>query len=184
MATAKTLLTIEDLAHLPDDGYHRYELLDGELISMAPAGGEHGGSVTRWAAQLWMHVDSRQLGMVLTGDVGIILRRNPDRVRAPDVCFIARDRLPPGGISRSFLEIVPDLIIEVVSPGDTASEVQQETEEWLSAGARLVWNAYPDTRSVMAFRSLDQVRVYSANDTLDGSPVLPQFTCLVADLFG
>ncbi|MBI4498633.1 MAG: Uma2 family endonuclease [Chloroflexi bacterium] len=182
MASTKTLLTAEDLLRLPEDEC-RYELLDGELVTMAPTGAEHGRIAARVAYRLLMHVEAHNGGAVLTNDPGIILRRNPDRVRAPDVCFIARERIPAGGLPQGYLETVPDLIVEVVSPNDTAVDVQQKVEEWLQAGARLVWVVYPGTRSVVVYQSLTQVRVYKEGDTLDGAPVWSDFACPVASLF-
>ncbi len=91
--------------------------------------------------------------------------------------------MPAQGLPRGYLEVVPDLIVEVISPGDSAAEVQEKIEEWLRAGARLVWAVYPDTRSVVAYQSLAAVRVYTEADILDGEPVLPGFTCPVARLF-
>lgn len=182
VTTAKTLLTAEDLFELPDDG-RRYELLDGELKEMTPPGGEHGGVEANLTYLLNAHVRERGLGRVLSGDPGVFLRRNPDRVRAPDVCFIAAGRLPGDKPPAGYLEIVPDLIIEIISPNDKASDVQQKIEEWLAAGAKLVWALYPATHSIVAYRSLTDIRVYTEADTIDGSPVLPDFTCKVAELF-
>ena len=182
MLTRQTLLTADDLLKLPDDGY-RYELIDGELVQMAPPGGEHGGVVAAATSILFVYVQAIDLGWVLGGDPGVILRRNPDRVRAPDVCFIARNRLPEGRLPTGYLEIVPDFIIEIVSPSDRAVDVQAKIEEWLRAGARLVWAVYPSTRSVVAYRSQTEIRIYSEGDILDGEPVLPGFTCPVARLF-
>ncbi|MHB8574784.1 MAG: Uma2 family endonuclease, partial [Dehalococcoidia bacterium] len=83
----------------------------------------------------------------------------------------------------TFAEIVPDLIVEVVSPGDTASEVQQKLEEWVRAGARLVWACYPDTHTIAVLRDLGAVRLLREGDTLDAEPVLPGFSVSVAELF-
>ena len=104
MTTEKVLLTAEDLLRLQDD-QHRYELLDGELVELSLAGGRHGKVMARITSPLTVFVDTHGLGEVLCGDPGIILRRNPDRVRAPDVCFIARDRVPAGGLPSGYLEI-------------------------------------------------------------------------------
>src|SRR5262245_54224379 len=107
MTTTKALLTAEDLYRLPDDGY-RYELLDGELKRLAPAGYEHGRVLSRITIVLGSFVDANDLGEVVSGDPGIILRRKPDRVRAPDLAFFARDRVPTGEARRKFVDIVPD----------------------------------------------------------------------------
>lgn len=182
MRTEATLLTAEQLFDLPDNGC-RYELLDGELVEMTPPGGEHSGAEAQVIRFLLNCIDEEGLPYVVGGEVGVILRRDPDRVRAPDVYAIARDRLPGGRLPATYLEVVPDLIVEVVSPNDRASEVQDKVEEWLRAGARLVWVMYPRSRTVIAYRGLSDVRVYREEDLLDAEPVLPGFACLVGRLF-
>lgn len=182
MTTEATRLTAADLFCLPDDG-RRYELLDGVLVEMAPPGGEHGSVSFEVAFALGAHVKAGALGQVLINDVGIVLGRDPDRVRGPDVCFIAANRIPAGGIPKTYVEVVPDLIVEVISPTDTATEVQDKIMEWLRAGARLVWAVYPNTRQVVAYRSPSDVRIYSGSDLIDAEPVLPGFSCPVAAFF-
>lgn len=182
MATTQKLLSAEDLFTLPDDGVRR-ELLDGELVEMSPTGPGHARVMVRVAHHLLVDVEPHNLGEVFAGDLGVILRRHPDRVRAPDVCFFARERIPSGGFPEGYVEIVPDLIVEIVSPNDKAAEVQEKIQEWLHAGARLVWAIYPGTRQVMAYQGRGAVRVYEETDTLDGGPVLPDFSCPLAKLF-
>jgi len=161
----------------------RCELLDGRVVTLPLSNWGHGRTMARITSQLEGHVALLRLGEVLSGDTGIILARNPDRVRAPDVCFFAAERLTPDVPDTGFLEIVPDLVIEVVSPNDTFTEVQQKTAEWLRAGVRLVWLLNPQTRTVLASTSLDPDRVYHEDDTLTGEPVLPGFSVLVSELF-
>jgi len=180
MTVEKRLVTAEDLLCLPTD--MRCELLDGEVVELSPAGGRHNDVMGVLTALLWTYVKTARLGKVLPGDTGIILRRNPDRVRAPDICFIAQDRLPADGVPEGFLEIVPDLIVEIVSPSDRARDVQQKTDEWLRAGARLVWTIYPETRTVVA-QTATGTQSYREHDTLTAVPVLPDFTVPVAMLF-
>ena len=183
MTTAKKLLTAEEFALLPDDG-HRRELIDGEVIELAPGNFRHGEIGGNVLVEISVFVRERGLGRVSTLDPGFTLRRDPDRVRAPDVAFIARDRLPPEeDLEHGFPEIVPDLVVEVVSPGDTATDVQEKVEEWLAAGVRLVLVLYPRTRTVMAHRGLNEAHRYGPADTLDAEPVLPGFACPVARLF-
>lgn len=183
MTLEKTRLTVEDLWNLPDDG-RLYELRRGDLIEMTPPGGLPGFISHRTGYQLGRFLEGRDLGCVLVGDPGVILKRDPDTVRGPDVCFIARDRIPAGGIPTGYLDFVPDLIIEVVSPSDRAADVQEKVEEWLGAGARLVWVLYPSTQSVVAYHGLAEARLYRVEDVIDGEPVLPGFTCRVSSLFG
>jgi len=178
----KTLLTAEDLLELPYDG-RRYELLDGELKELPLIGFKAATAQSRITRLLGDHVEERDLGEVASGDPGIILRRNPDRVRGPDVAFFSKDRVPAVEPD-TFVDVVPDFLVEVISPNDKAFEVQDKIEEWLRAGVRLVWAVYPSTRSVVAYRSPSDIRLYGASDTITGEPALPEFACEVWRFFG
>ncbi|MHB8574000.1 MAG: Uma2 family endonuclease [Dehalococcoidia bacterium] len=182
MTTEKTLYTIDDLYHLPDDG-HRYELLDGELVEMAPANYGHGEVMHNIDYLLTAHVRPRRLGRILVGDPGVILGHDPDRVRAPDVAFFARGRFPDGRLPATFSDVVPDLVVEIISPGDRAAAMQQKTEEWLRAGVRLVLNVYPDTRTVQAIPRPDTARAYHDGEAVSLAPVLPDFSLAVTEIF-
>jgi len=92
MTIQKTLVTAEDLLRLPGD--LRCELLDGEVVELAPAGLRHNVVLGRLTYLLLSYVDGLDLGVVSSGDTGIVLARNPDRVRAPDICFIAGSGCP------------------------------------------------------------------------------------------
>ena len=115
-----TLMTADDLAALPDDGY-RYELDRGVLVRMPPPKLRHGLVTSRFARLLGDHVDERGLGAVGT-ESGFLLARDPDRVVAPDVFFIRADRLPPDDEQDRYLPF-PDLAVEVLSPSDSMSDV-------------------------------------------------------------
>lgn len=180
--TIKTLLTAEDLLALPDDG-HSYELVDGELVEVSLPGGEHNSVMGNIYYGLRNYAQPRGLGRVLSGDTGIILRRAPDTVRGPDVCFISRERLPAGPLTAGYLDVVPDLVVEVVSPGDRAGKVDEKVQAWLRAGARLVWAVYPRTRSVVVHRGPHSSERYTDKDTIDAAPVLPDFRIQVAEFF-
>ncbi len=182
MSTPKVLLTADDLLRLSRTG-KRYELVGGELVEMAPTGARHGRVAIRSGSRLNAYVEQNDLGEVFAAETGFRLERQPDKVRAPDVAFVSKGRLPPGELPKGFLDIVPDLVIEVVSPGDTATYVQAKVEDWLQAGVRLVLVMYPDTRSVAVYRSLDDVRVLTEGDQLQGDPVLPGFSCPVKEIF-
>ena len=79
--------------------------------------------------------------------------------------------------------IVPDFVVEVVSPNDSASAVQAKVEDWMKAGTRLVWVVYPETCSVAVYRSLQEAQVLSSADTLNAEPVFDEFPVPVGDLF-
>jgi Uma2 family endonuclease len=124
-----------------------------------------------------------ELGRVLTGDVGFILRRNPDAVRAPDVAFMSNERAARVTRWRGYLEVPPDLVVEVISPSNTQAEMQSKVHDWFEFGVRLVWLVYPDTRSVQVVRSLQERLDLTESATLDGYDVIPGFACQVSELF-
>ena len=179
MAKTIALLTAEDLERLGPDS--RCELMDGVLVEMPPVGPTHGRVTIQLGTRLFLHAEAHGLGRVYT-EVGFILQRGPDRVRAPDLAFIHADRIPPEGEPPGFWEIAPDLVVEVVSPNDTPGELQTKVREWLEAGVHLVWLVYPSSRTVTVVRSLLDRRELSADDTLGGEDVLPGFSCRVDEL--
>lgn len=178
---ATRLLTAEDLWAMPEHGGH-CELVKGELIEMPPAGAEHGATAFDLGVHLGNFVRTHRLGRVCAAKTGFILARNPDTVRAPDVAFVAAERLP-SPLPTNFLELAPDLVVEVVSPGDTAQEVEDKVADWLTAGTRLVWVIYPRSRMVHVHRPHAPSRRLTAADALDGEDVVPGFSCPVMDLF-
>ena len=127
----------------------RTELVRGELIVMAPAGGRHGQIAHKVALLVGNHVLARSLGRVFAAETGFLLRRGPDTVRAPDVAFVAAQRLGIEDIPAGFLEMAPDLAVDVVSPGDSRAAVRSKVSDWLAAGTRLVWVVYPEKRSIV-----------------------------------
>ncbi len=186
MEQQKTLLNSDDLLCISSVGHHtglRYELVKGELIEMAPAGARHGGIANQIAFLLTTHVNPRRLGRVFAAETGFRIHREPDTVRAPDVAFITMERLPSGELPAGYMDVAPDLVVEVVSPSDSAAYVQAKVEDWLRAGVRLILVAYPDTRSVAVYHSMREATLLTIDDTLEGGPVLPDFACQVRELF-
>ena len=182
MSTTTQVMTAEELLKLPR-GQFRYELVKGELIKMPPAGFDHGVVIMNLGAPLTQHVKTNQLGVVCGAETGFVIERDPDTVRAPDIAFVRRERLPQTGRPKAFWPGAPDLAVEVVSPGDTFEEVEEKVAEWLSAGARLVWVVNPKRRTVTVYRSLTEAAILTENDELDGQEIVPGFRCRVAELF-
>jgi Uma2 family endonuclease len=180
MAVERKLMTAEELLLLPDDGM-RHELIDGELRTMVPPGGPHGSRANRVSWPLNTHIFTNNLGEGFAAETGFLLRRDPDRVRAPDFAFIRAERMPPDGLPRGYVPIAPDLVVEVVSPGDTAAEVRDKVDDWLRFGCRAVWVVYPTPR-LDAFLSDGTVRTYGPDDEVEGGEALPGFRMRLADL--
>lgn len=174
-------MTAEDLAAMPDDGNH-YELLRGELVTMPPTGFDHGIVSMGAGWHLKNYVRETDAGEVVM-EVGFVLSRNPLTVLAPDVAFVRRDRVPDPAARAGFVEMAPDLAVEVVSPSNTAAALQDKILTYLEAGVRLVLVLEP-TRRVATVHTPDRLaRTLLADETFDGGEVLPGFKVLVADLF-
>jgi Uma2 family endonuclease len=183
MAATTQTMTADELLKLPR-GQFRYELVEGELRQMLPAGHNHGRIAARLAGILFRHVDEHDLGEVYAAETGFKLKSDPDTVRGPDVSFVSRERAEGVGESRGYFPGAPDLAVEVVSPDDTVREVEEKVAEWLEYGTRLVWVVSPKLHAVTVYRSLIDIETLTENDTLDGGQVVPGFSCPVARLFG
>jgi Uma2 family endonuclease len=176
-------LTAEELYLLADDG-QRYELVRGELICMAATGGQHGIVASRLDYRLRAFVESHALGEVCAAETGFRLSQNPDTVRAPDVSFIARERLPTQGAPEGYWPFAPDLAVEVISPSDRFDDVLTKVQEYLRAGTRLVWVFHPRTKTVTIYRANGDVQLLQEQEGLSGEEVLPGFHCQIREFFG
>jgi Uma2 family endonuclease len=177
------LVTADQLLHWPDPDA-RLELVAGVVHHMTPAGAGHGMIGVRLVVLLDGHVRPRRLGAVFGPDTGFWLRRDPDTVRAPDVAFVAAGRLPPDGVSmRGFLELAPDLAVEIRSPGDRTRGSRAKIAEYLAAGVRQVWVVDPPARAVTAHGPGGASPTAREGEELDGGDVVPGFRCAVAALF-
>lgn len=173
-------ITADELLAMGDLG--RCELIKGEIIRMAPAGFEHGGvegDIFRLVANF---VEAGHLGVARPSDTGFIIGRNPDTVRAPDVAFIRKERLPKGP-RRGFFDGAPDLAVEVISPSDSWSEVLDKVNDWLAAGTISVWVADPPSQSIHVYHTDQQAVVYKLHDELRDETVLPGFVLKLTDVF-
>ncbi|MBX3086069.1 MAG: Uma2 family endonuclease [Anaerolineae bacterium] len=172
-----TGLTAAELADLPTGMGERYELIEGKLIALSPAKPIHGFVAQRIASMLDAYNAKTNFGTQFTAGTGFKTRRDDRTVRAPDVSLISYKRLPMErleDLGADFLSIAPELVVEVISEYDRASEIAQKTQEWLDFGVLMVWNVYPDTRQVYR-HVINEVRVLNVDDALDGGDVLPDF---------
>jgi Uma2 family endonuclease len=182
IATAPALMTAEELLARSSE-LGRCELINGELRRMSPAGAYHGDVALEISGHLYVFVKKKRLGKIFAAETGFILSRKPDTVRAPDVMFLAKSRVPKNGIPDGFLPIAPDLAVEVVSPDDRFSEVTEKANSYLRAGVKLVWVVEPRARQAFVFQNGKDVLHLNANDALTGEDVLPGFTLPLAKLF-
>jgi Uma2 family endonuclease len=181
LATTTTHYTPEDLLVLQD--YGRYELIDGQLVERN-MGAKSSYVATNLLGLMWHFVRSNNLGLVFQADCGYqIFAEAPGRVRFADGSFIRRGKLPEDRPPQGHCRVAPDLVIEAVSPNDTASELEDKIAQWLGAGVRLVWVLYPETQHVQAHRADGTVTKLQAAEQLVGEDAVPGFQCQVAEVF-
>jgi Uma2 family endonuclease len=162
-------------------GEGRYLLIDGELIEMPPAGGDHGVVGMGFGARIWNFVHEHDLGEVYNADAGFVLSANV--TMAPDVAFVRSDRAQTVPDHFRMLRLAPDLVVEVISPTDRRSIVAKKVARWLAAGVRLLWLVDTRARAITVYAPEQPPRVLRDAEMLDGGDVLPGFRLPVKVFF-
>jgi Uma2 family endonuclease len=173
--------TADDLLALADDENH-YELVRGDLIMMSPASPTQGRYAARLTGALVDYVDEHKLGEVYTAEPGFELQAE-QVIRAPDIAFVREECIPSPDEESGFWSIAPDLVVEIISPSETATEIQEKVQDYLKAGVRLIWLVYPKSKTVVEYRSNTQIRQLDINQNLEGGEIIPGFSYPLADLF-
>jgi Uma2 family endonuclease len=173
------LYTVEDLDALPDDGM-QYEIHDGALITMPLSSRNSSELAAEIGALVGNFTRGKGLGYVSGADGGYILARDPDVLFAPDAGFISKERA--GARDEGYFQAAPDLAVEVISPTDRAGATRKKLERYFQYGTRVVWVVYPESRTIDVHTKAGSTRL-TAEDTLDGSDVLPGFSVKVFDVF-
>ena len=158
------------------------ELIAGEIKYLMPTGRLHGRIEITFAALVLRYLLENRIGEVYTGEVGIYTRRNPDTVRAADVVYISNERLQKTP-SESYLEVAPELVVEVMSPNDRWSEVYEKIDEYFAVGVTIVLVIDPRPEFVRVYRSPDDVVRLNKTDELTLEEILPGFRVPVASIF-
>ena len=150
---------------------------------MSPGGIRSGRIALRVQTSLNRVVEPTGLGEVWVGDMGCRLERRPDTVRVPDVAFVRHERLAAEGDVLGYWPGAPDLVVEVISPTDRYTDVDEKIQEWLAAGARLVLVVNPRRQVVRECRPGGIERVLLLDDVMDGGEVVPGWRMPVRELF-
>jgi len=173
-------VSLEELARMPDDGL-RHEIDEGELLAMTRPSSRHGALQIRLGRLIDEFVTRNRLGRTFS-ESGFILQRDPDILRGPDVAFVRAERLaevPEDG----WPEFGPDLAIEIVSPSDTARQIDRKVHQYLAAGTRAVWIVYPDTRSIHVYEPQGVARVVGLDGMISSPAALPGLELPVQAIF-
>ncbi len=180
--TERPTWTDQEFMALTQDG-HRYEIVNGELVDMGNSGAQHGYTCSLMLMALMVYVLSKKLGVVFDSSTAFTMQNG--NKRSPDISFFAKERLQ--GITKlpaGFLDGAPDLVIEVLSPGNTVAELDEKMTEYFANGSRLAWIISPSQHYILVYRSPQEPdRLLKSGDFLDGEDVIPGFRYSVAELF-
>ena len=173
--------TVKDVERIQAEEKRYFELVDGVLVEKAMGYKE---SMLALAFGEYFRVYSRTHKRGIVAGADGLLQLIPELVRGPDAAFTFRDRLVDGKIPGAQVPLlVPDVVVEVMSPSNTRREMERKLGEYLSAGVRLIWYVYPEERVVDVYAASPTPRRLTSADILDGGDVLPGFTLKLAELF-
>ena len=164
-------------------GEGKRELVLGEVLELTPPGWRHGLIQARIAHLVRDFVQESATGQFVTTECGFKLTIDPDTVRAPDIAMVSAARAAGFEEEAGYLQLAPDLAVEVVSPSDSFTDVEAKARMWLEHGTRAVWVVDPDSRRVLIYEPGRDRRDLSEEGTLDGGEVLPGFSAPVPRLF-
>jgi Uma2 family endonuclease len=179
----QTVKTADQLCALPDDG-NRYELIEGVLSMMSPAGSEHGRIAGRIFLRLAVHVEQHALGVTYAAETGFRIAESPDTVRAPDAAFVSRQRLEAVAPTSGYLPLAPDLVVEVVSPRDSFSSVEAKAADWLKAGCQVVLVADLSNLTIHVYEPGAEIRLLRSGDRFSAGSICGGWNLDVDEAFG
>jgi Uma2 family endonuclease len=173
--------TVEDAVTSKDKLGIGCELVNGILVAK-PMGHYESHIAVLLSHLIYQYLDSHPIGVLYDAEAPYLLL--PDNVRKPDVSFLSFGRMPGGKLPReAACSIAPDLAVEVLSPSNTAAEMDLKLKQYFASGVRLVWYIEPELKSARAFIAVDQYDDIPFDGTLRGGDVLPGFELPLAKLF-
>ena len=181
MSIAEALLTAEEFARIDNDG--PAELVRGRIEFMNPPRPLHGLVCGMAAHLLISFVKVNDLGRVMSNDSGIITQRDPDTVRGADIAFYSYLRVPKGPLPEGYLAVVPELVVEVLSPEDRWPRVLRKIGEYLESGVLVVCILDPKHETAQVFRADQPADIQSGEDVLEFPEALPGFRVRVKEFF-
>jgi Uma2 family endonuclease len=177
---ATSVFTPEDLLAIPDG--KDYELVGGQLVERK-VGLESSWVGGRVHCIIEECCERNPIGWALLPDSGYqCFPHDPGMVRKPDVSFVRYGRFAGGVLPKGWAKLVPDLVVEVISPNDLAYEVEEKIQDYQKAGVPLIWVINPEARSVRIHRADGSYAFLREDDVLSGEDVIPEFRCVVREI--
>lgn len=186
MATVETRrMTADEFwewASRPENEDKHLELDQGEVVEVPPPGELRGVLCSMIAHLLWNYVLGRGAGYVCGNDTGLLVQRDPDTVRGPDVMLFNEPRRLEA-LSTKYATGLPALVVEVVSPWDSPGKVNRRIGQYLRRGVPLVWLVDPEPRIVTVYQPAKEHYTRDETEELTGEDVLPELRLRLVDLF-
>ena len=186
MSTQKTLLTAGQFFDFCCKNDGRYELVEGEVVELSPVNDPHGAVAGYIVTAFNNYSRPRSAGWARV-ETGYWLHHDPDTVRGPDVSFRLRSSSEREVPSTGFVPGAPDIAVEVVSPSNSAAQVERKVAEYLAAGSQRVWVVYPATRTaarrVVVHHPGGTAITYSGGDVITDEELLPGFSLPLSEIF-
>lgn len=179
-AVTPVRLTPEDVERASERDGKLYELIEGELKEKKVGFAAlfiAGQILAKLNAHFYPHEGAAAC------EVMVYCFNGKSHGRKPDVVYVRVARFPKAEMPVGDLFFAPDLVVEVLSAGNSGIEVDEKLDEYLAAGVGLVWIVNPDSRTIHVFRSDGTNRRYRLSETIENEPLLPGFRLLLADIF-
>ena len=176
------VLTAEDFDRISQDGIRR-ELLYGNLFDTPPLDDKHKNAAGNIESALRGYVLPRQLGWVRGMGTGVLIERNPDTIKAPNIFYAPFADFPYALGTEKYIEAVPAWVCQIITPEDYQCTVFDRTSFWIRHGVKVVVEVYPAERAVMLHRKDVPFVTLTGDDALDGGDVLPGFNLPLSEIF-
>lgn len=182
-APSAALLTADEFERLRGEEGYLLELVRGVVVRERAPRPIHGRLQSRMAHRLesWMEVRKERGAVVV--HTGFVVATDPDTVRIPDVAYVSAARIPEAAYEAGLWRFGPDLAVEVTSPSNTWTDIQERVTDYLGAGTPLVWVVDPPTRTVTAYRPGIRAQRFDESGEMEGEDVLPGFRLRLAEFF-
>ena len=190
-AKANQIYTAEELEKMLNDVYQHqklpehFEVVEGKIVEIAPLGENEAYTIANIIVILGGYLRGKKLGKLATSKLAFRLKDVPLTLRVANVAFVSRKRVNEKSQRKNSFEGAPDLAIEVVSPGNSASEMENKVAEYLEAGSKLVWLVYPEREVIHVYKAGEVVtaQILKSSDIITGEDVIAGFACQVSEFF-